>query len=332
MADVSIRDVAAHAGVSVSTVSNALNRPETVSRRAIGRVLTAIDELGYVPNVAARQLRAGRSNSFGLAVINITNPFFSEVTLGAEEAAEKDGYSILVGNSYDSLDRQNRHLELFELQRVDGVLIAPLEDQPESIERFRNRGVPVVLVDRRDRTGNFSSVWLDDAEGGRLAVNHLVQGGARHVAFMGGPLTVRQMSDRLDGARAAAEAAGVRLTEFGTDTLNPGLGRELGERIVRMPESERPDAIFAANDVLALGVLQSLIGGGLRIPDDIAIIGYDDIEFAAAAIVPLSSVHQPAYDMGAKAAELLMRQLAEPDERFSAQFEPVLTIRASTRS
>jgi LacI family transcriptional regulator len=317
----------------VSTASNAVNKPELVSKAAAAKVAEAIRALGYVPNVAARQLRAGRSNAIGMAVINIANPFFSEVVLGAEDAAERAGYSVIVGNSYDSFDREARYLDLFERNRLDGVLLAPLGDSLELLDRFQQRNVPVVLVDRVDPSGTFSSVSLDDALGGEMVADHLIASGCRHIAFIGGPSRMTQIRNRYEGCRARVEAAGIRMTLFTTDTLNVGLGRELAHTIAALPEADRPDGVFAGNDELALGLLQGLLQLGLRIPEDISVVGYDDIDFAAAAIVPLTSIRQPSREMGASAAQTLVAQLDAPDRAVSqVRFTPELIVRQSTRA
>ena len=266
-----------------------------------------------------------------MAVINIANPFFSQVVLGAEEAAQRAGYDVIVGNSYDSNERESRYLELFERQRLDGVLIAPVGNSLRSLDRFRERGVPVVLVDRIDKLNEFTSVSLDDVLGGTMAAEHLLENGRRHIGFIGGPFHVTQMTDRLEGSRRVVEGAGARFTVFETSTLNPTLGRELGESIANLPPADRPDAIFAANDEMALGVMQSLMRRGIRIPEDIAIVGYDDIDFAAAAIVPLTSVRQPSFEMGSRAAELLVQKLGGDDSAESSRFLPELIVRQSTR-
>ncbi|WP_341955525.1 LacI family DNA-binding transcriptional regulator [Microbacterium sp. LWH13-1.2] len=332
MPDIGLRDVAERAGVSIGTVSNALNRPELVSESAAARVAEAVDELGYVPNIAARQLKAGRSDAIGFSVINITNPFFADLAFGAEEQALTAGYSVLVGNGFDSAERESRYLDLFERQRVDGVLIAPVEYHEEYLQRFRRRGVPVVLVDQRHPRGEFSSVSVDNRLGGRIAAQALLDGGCRHLAFIGGPKSREQMNERLTGLHEVADAAGVRTTLIETTTLNTGLGREIGEQIADLPAADRPDGIFAGNDHLALGLLQGLVGRGLRVPEDISLVGYDDIEFAGAAVVPLTSVRQPAREMGARAIELLMHHLAGSDDPIEARFVPELVVRASTRS
>lgn len=332
---VDIRDVAASAGVSVSTVSNALNKPELVSRSAAAKVAEAIDRLDYVPNIAARQLRAGRSNAIGMAVMNIANPFFSALVLGAEEVAERAGYSVIVGNSNDSPARQARHLELFDRQRLDGVLLSAVGEVDELLVRFRKRKVPVVLVDRVDPHGTVPSVSLDDVLGGRIATEHLIAGGSKRLMFLGGPFQVQQVFDRFAGFKAAAAENDVRLTTFELDTMNPRVGRELGEKLAAMPSGDRPDGIFAANDELALGVMQSLLRNGIRVPEEISIVGYDDIDFAAAAIVPLTSVRQPATEIGNRAMELLLDELTDGSadrgsEPALVRFEPQLVIRQSS--
>ncbi|WP_217423956.1 LacI family DNA-binding transcriptional regulator [Agromyces sp. Marseille-P2726] len=332
---VSVRDVAAAASVSVGTVSNVLNRPDKVAPATVARVTAAIEELGFVRNDAARQLRAGRSRSIGLVVLDVRNPFFTDVARGAEDRAAEEGMTILVGNSDENSDREGSYLDLFEEQRVHGVLISPLTDDLPRLERLRSRGTPVVLVDRESADRRFSSVAVDDVAGGSLAVRHLVETGRRRIAFVGGPRSIRQVVDRLEGARlAAADHPDVTLEVVETESLTVLQGRAAGEAIRARPASERPDAIFAANDLLAVGVLQGLmIQGGVRVPEEIALIGYDDIDFASATVVPLSSIRQPASLIGYTAVDLLLKEasLGDDFERDHVVFQPELVVRDSTR-
>ncbi|MFK4761622.1 LacI family DNA-binding transcriptional regulator [Microbacterium sp. ZW T5_45] len=330
MPDIGLRDVAAHAGVSIGTVSNALNRPGVVSAKTAALVAASVEELGYVPHLAARQLKAGRSDALGLSVINIANPFFADIAFGAEERALASGYSIIVGNGLDSVAREARSLDLFERQRMDGVLLAPVEAAPEQLQRFRKRGVPVVLIDHRHP--QFSSVSIDHRLGGRLATQSLLDSGCRHLSFVGGPESRPQMVERLRGFREATDGLPVRTTVIDTTTLNTRLGREIADRIAGLPASDRPDGIFAGNDHLAIGMLQGLVARGIRVPEDIALVGYDDIEFAGAAVIPLTSVRQPATDMGARAVDLLLAHLSGSDEVVEARFTPELVVRSSTRT
>ncbi|HYP74017.1 MAG TPA: LacI family DNA-binding transcriptional regulator, partial [Microbacterium sp.] len=200
---ISVKDVAAAASVSVGTVSNVLNRPEKVAPATVERVQAAIDALGFVRNDAARQLRAGRSRSIGLIVLDSANPFFAEVARGAEERAAAQGMSVLLGNSGQEPERESAYLDLFREQRVNGVLLTPTVLDPGPVRRLADAGVTVVLVDGELPGSATPSVAVDDVEGGYLAVSHLLALGRRRIAFVGGPLSIRQVADRLAGARRA---------------------------------------------------------------------------------------------------------------------------------
>ncbi|MDY0908409.1 LacI family DNA-binding transcriptional regulator [Microbacterium sp. CFBP9034] len=330
---ISVKDVAALARVSVGTVSNVLNRPDKVAPATVERVQSAIDELGFVRNDAARQLRAGRSRSIGLVVLDVRNPFFTDVARGAERRAADDDLSILLGNSDDDPARESSYLDLFEQQRVHGVLITPVDDVSRRLEGLRSRGIPAVLVDRPSDGMDFSSVSVDDVAGGRLAVAHLIESGRRRIAFVGGPSTVRQVADRLEGARSAvAQHPDASLEVIETGALTVLEGRAAGEGLRDRDAADRPDAVFAANDLLAVGLLQALVMlGSVAVPDDIAIIGYDDIDFSAATVVPLSSIRQPSELIGRRAVELLLDEVDGVAEREQVVFQPELVVRESTR-
>ena len=333
MPAVSIRDVANRAGVSVGTVSNVLNRADKVSPAAVQRVTAAIEELGYVRNDAARQLRAGRSTSVGLIVLDVRNPFFTDVARGAEDAATLAGLSVLLGNSDENVARESTYLDLFEEQRVHGVLISPFGDVTPRLARLRSRGIPAVLVDRLSADRSFSSVSVDDVAGGRLAVEHLLGAGRNRIAFAGGPMEIRQVSDRLEGARqAVAGRPGATLEVLTTAALTVLEGRVVGQALLARPAGERPEAVFAANDLVAMGLLQALVmNGTLLVPGDIALIGFDDIDFASAAVVPLSSVRQPSQLIGETALRILLEEAADPDlAPQQVVFQPELVVRAST--
>jgi len=331
---VSIRDVARRAGVSVGTVSNVLNRPDTVAPATVARVQRAIEDLGYVRNEAARRLRAGRSSSVGFIVLDVRNPFFTDLARGAEDEAMRRGLMILLGNSDEDIAREATYLDLFEEQRVHGLLISPYGDVAERLTRLRERGIPAVLVDRRSPDESFSSVAVDDVAGGRMAAQHLVDIGRRRIAFVGGPRQIRQVSDRLEGARQIVEGTpGATLEEIPTAALTVIEGRKVGDQIMSRPADERPDAIFAANDLVATGILQAVVMRDARaVPEQIAIIGFDDIDFASASVVPLSSVRQPAQLMGRTALQILVEEAADPSlEPRHVTFQPELVVRASTQ-
>lgn len=329
----SVKDVAARAGVSIGTVSNVLNRPEKVAASTVRRVQAAIAELGFVRNDAARQLRAGSSRAIGMVVLDIGNPFFSDLARGAEEKAASSGHSIILGNSDEKAERELDYLDLFEEQRMHGVLISPVGDIEPRLEQLRRRGTPVVLVDRSSGSGHFSSVSVDDVAGGSLALEHLVALGRRRIAYVCGPEQIRQVADRLEGALAVvARHPNVTLEVLSYPAMTVHGGNEAGSEIARRSPEDRPDAVFAANDLMALGVLQSLVMlGDVSVPGDVALIGYDDISFARAAVVPLSSIRQPSAAIGATAVEILLSEAADPGlQHRTVVFQPELVVRDST--
>ncbi|NEN05609.1 LacI family transcriptional regulator [Diaminobutyricibacter tongyongensis] len=335
MPSVSVRDVAALAGVSVGTVSNVLNRPDKVADDTVSRVQLAIQKLGFVRNDAARQLRAGHSRAIGLVILDVGNPFFTDLARGAEDQASAAGYSIILGNSDEKAERESAYLDLFEEQRVRGVLISPFGDIEPRLRRLRDRGIRAVLVDRTSADTSFSSVSVDDVAGGALAVEHLIETGRRRIAFVGGPFEIRQVADRLEGARAAvARHEGVSLEVIPVSALSVVEGRLAGESIVARAHDERPDALFAANDLIATGLLQALfMRGTVRVPDEVALIGYDDIDFASAAVVPFSSIRQPSALIGATAVQLLLDEAGDAELKpRQVVYQPELVVRASTRA
>jgi LacI family transcriptional regulator len=334
---VSIKDVAARAGVSVGTVSNVLNRPERVAEETRTRVQLAIIALGFVRSEPARQLRAGRSRTIGLLVLDAANPFFADVSRGAEEAAARAGLAVILCNSGQDATKESSYLNLMAEQRVQGLLLTPVDADPIRLSRLVERGMPVVLLDRRAEGAGMCSVSVDDVSGGELAVSHLLEMGHERVAFIGGPTTIAQVKDRLQGARNALARAGRdpdSLVCITTTSMTVAAGREAGERLGGLPVKRRPTAAFCGNDLLALGLLQEMIRQGLNVPNDVAIVGYDDIEFAAAAAVPLTSVRQPRHLLGKTAADLLLEETQDPQNHIHRQieFEPDLVVRASTRS
>ena len=331
MAAVSVRDVARRAGVAVGTVSNVLNRPEKVTPATRELVRKAIAELGFVRNDAARQLRNGHSRSVGMITIDGTNPFFAELVTGAEDAANERGLTILNGNSRRDVEREAGYVSLFTEQRTLGILISPAADDSDELFAALERSkTPTVVLERDATGGGLSSVSVNNTAGGRLAVEHLRQQGCRRIMVAAGPLSVRTARERVRGAQAAAD---VELVYADHDVAG---GVALAQQILARPVKERPDAVFAANDLIAIGLLRALlVEGSISVPSELAVIGFDDIDFAAAAAVPLSSVSQPARTMGGTALELLVEQTAARAENNGYEprhivFEPELVLRQSS--
>ncbi|MCB2411861.1 LacI family transcriptional regulator [Demequina sp. TTPB684] len=332
---VSVRDVALRAGVSVGTVSNVLNRPSRVRPDTIAKVSAAIAELGFVPNAAARQLRAGKSTSIALIVLDIGNPFFTDVALGVERRAALEGMSVLLANSGDDAEREGQQLDLFERQRVAGVLVVPVGDAEPRLTQLRQRGIPVVLVDRRAGESTLPSVAVDDVAGGEMAARHLLDTGRRRLACVGGLDGIRQVADRRAGAaKAVADVDGATVEVIPSNALSLDAGIQLGEGLRERVARGEIDGILAANDLVAIGVQQGLLAGPtqVRIPADVGLVGYDDIQFAAAAVVPITSVRQPRDLIGATAVELLLAEHDVDGARVEQHvvFTPELVVRASS--
>jgi LacI family transcriptional regulator len=330
----SVKDVAARAGVSLGTVSNVLNKPDRVSAGTRARVEAAMSELGFVRNESARQLRAGSSRTLAYVMLDAGNPFFTDVAGGMETAAEDADLSLVLCNSGQLERRETAHLELLQQQRVQAILVTPVNPEAPTLDDVRRRGTPVIIVDRTRDDTSFCSVAVDDHLGGRIAIEHLVDRGHTRVAFVGGPLELGQVRDRLVGAREAWAEAGLPeddLSVVAVPSLDVASGREAGSRLFGIPSSRRPTAAFCCNDLVALGLLQHAITHGVRVPEGLAILGYDDIEFAAAAAVPLSSVRQPRAELGAAAAELALEEAHDPGhEHRQILFTPELVARSST--
>lgn len=331
----SIRDVAEHAAVSVGTVSNVLNNPTLVADRTRQRVEQAIRELSFVRNGSARQLRAGTSSAVGAIVLDLANPFFTEVARGVEDRLAEDGYILILCSSDEQQARERRHLHLLEEQGVGGVLITPTDRDISVLDDIRRRGTTVVLLDRTSPNADMCSVAVDDVKGGELAAAHLVSLGHRRLGFVNGPLKIRQCADRRKGVRRALRAAGLpvadSLAEVTVSSLKADGGEEGLGRLIDQPDP--PSAIICVNDLIALGVLRGLMARGVRVPGQMAVVGYDDVEFASMLATPLTSVRQPKYQLGWTAADLLMAEVLQGPAHThqQIQFQPELVVRESSR-
>ena len=335
MVPASIKEVAAHAGVSISTVSNVLNRPEMVAKATLEKVRAAIAELGFVRNESARQLRVGRSRTIGLVVLDVANPFFTDVARGVEDEASRASLAVILCNTDDRERRENHYLDLLEEHRVQGVLITPVASEGSRLAGLQSRGTPVVLVDSASASLAQCSVAVDDVLGGEIAVSHLLAAGHNRIAYIGGPRSLHQVADRHSGAVRAMVRDGRNpedLAVVRADSLDVASGRRAGAEWLSLPPRGRPTAAFAVNDLVALGFLQEVTRNGIRIPGDVAVVGYDDIEFAAAAAIPLTSVRQPRRQLGRTAARLLLEEVADPAHHHrQVIFEPELIIRQSSQ-
>jgi LacI family transcriptional regulator len=324
--------VARRAGVSKSTVSNALNRPEIVNERTRERIDRAIQELGFVPNTHARLLGGGPSQMLGLVVLDITSPFFMEAARAVERVASDANQVVILCNSESSPEKEQRLLRMLAAQDVRGILLTPATSEAVEARAGDGAPMPTVFLDFQG-TADDCSVAVDDVAGARLATTHLLELGHRRFAFVGGPRDLRQFAQRALGMRETLREAGLDPALALREVTMPGFGIVDGVAAAdELLTGQRPTAVFCGNDMMAFGVFRALTAAGIRVPDDVALVGYDDNDFAADWIVPLTSVRQPTNELGERAARLLLEHSAG-DPRHAHQqivLDPELIVRASS--
>jgi len=310
---VTIHDIARECGVNVSTVSRSLNGSYGVNDETRQKVIDAARRLNYVPNRVARGLATGRSQSLALLISDIRNPFFAEVARGAEDAAFAAGFDLILGNADLDRERQMRYLRSLVAKRVDGLIINSVSGLEESeVDELLDYGIPIVLLNRSDNVQTISTVSGDNVEGGYLAGQYLIGLGHRNIAHLSGPKQHGNLTERAKGFLKAVHQAGdaVRAVVLHGDQNQLG-----GYLLTRKLLSSQPTvtAISTANDAMAFGVIRALLEHGKKIPADISLVGFDNLELAAILQPPLTTVHQPKYEMGEAAVQILLRQIARPE-------------------
>ena len=305
-----IRDVARLANASVASVSNVFNTPDRVSATLRARIGKVAAELGYAPNPAARSLRKGCSNLIGLIVADITNPFFTELVDVIERAASRLGYSVLLCNSAEDPAREQNHLDVLRAQRIDGLIMAPTGRPSRTIARsLATLRFPVVLIDRALDELGFDTVSLDNQMAASSAVLHALDQGHRRIGFINGSVRLRTAAHRLSGYRDALLSRGV--------PVDPAMIREAAFRerdayeaaVALMSNKLPPTAVFAANNLMTIGLLRALSDLGLRCPEQVSVIGMDDFPWAEAFTPPLTAVAQPVGPMGEAALRLVLGRI-----------------------
>jgi LacI family transcriptional regulator len=322
-----MRDVAKRAGVSVATVSNVLNRPQIVAEPTQDRVRTAMQELGFVRNGSARQLRAGRSNVVCLMVPGFA-AYFDEVAMGAEERAAENGLAIFVCSAHGDPVKEESYLRVLMEQRVRGILLTRVSEVFLRPEVSLTPHVPVVLVDLESPLKDHCSTSVDDEHGGELAVRHLHDLGHRQIAWVG-PSADPQIASRARGVRKAARELGIEVIDIETPArLVANVGRVAARELHRIGV---PTGVICANDQAAVGMETELTSIGYSIPRDVSIVGFDDIEFAGSSMVPLTTVARHPSALGASAIDLLLAGCGDDDHVHSQVVYPSeLIVRDST--
>lgn len=325
-----IKDVAARAGVSVGTVSNVLNDLPSVTPENYDRVRKAVEELGFVRSDIAHQLRRGMSKSVALVVLSTYNAFYSALAEACAVAVERFGATLILGSSAQSREREGRYIAVFEEQRVRGLLLVPVGEIPDRAAEMHERGTPVVIFDGHADLERYCSVSLDSEASGYLAISHLAQTGRVRLMVVGGPAA--QIYDRLAGARRATEELGLQLDFLETGDMTIDIGADAADAIARIPIARRPTGIFAANDLIAAGLASRFSGTHhIRVPQDIAIVGHDDIDVGRLMTVPLTTVRQPIQEMADAAVRLIQEEAdsTSPHSHVRLTFAPELVVRTS---
>lgn len=311
---VTVRDVARRAGVSTSTVSHVLNQTRFVSDDLRERVMAAMRELDFQPNAAARMLSLKRSNTIGLIVSDIRNPFFSSITRGVEDVAQENGYTVVLCNSDENLLRETACLKALQSRQVDGVLLASAGAADDFAGRLVQAGFPIVLVDRDLPDIDAPAVLLDNEGAAYSAVQHLIERGHLRIGMLSGRHSISTTTERIAGYERALREAGIepdaRLVISGESTSEGGA--EATHALMEI--QPRATAIFSGNNLMSIGALHAISSRGLNVPDDVALVGFDDFPFPwSDAFRPhLTTVAQPTYELGRRSAETLVQMLKQP--------------------
>ena len=329
-----IGDVARRAGVSPMTVSRYINNSGYISQATRERVERAIAELGYVPNALARGLRFKQTRTIALIVTDITNPFFTTLARGAEDAASEQGFNVIFCNTDEDEAKEAEYLKMLLQKQVDGILLVPAKCSGDSISLLQSRSVPLVVLDRWVPGIRADVVRGDSEQGAYQLARHLLDLGHRRIAILSGPPWVTTATDRVAGYRRALSEASLDVDE--SLIFHDAFSQEGGYRMARLALSRRPTptALLAGNNFIAVGAFRALQEASLRVPDDMSLVAVDDLPLPIAMDPFLTVAAQPAYEMGRRATELLLRGLMEgrsPDDEPTEIVLPVsMVVRRST--
>lgn len=330
---VTIRDVAERAEVSVATVSHVINGTRKVAPDTAARVRRAMEELDYQPNAVAQSLRTRTTHVIGVLVSDITNQFFATLVRGAEDAAVAAGYSVIVCNSDEDPSKEDSYVRLLLRRKMDGLLIAPVRDGASpAVQELTERRMPFVFIDRKTAGVSVDAVLSDNVGGAYRATRHLIERGHRRIGIVLGIPEATTTEERLAGYRQALEQAGVPFSEdlvaWGGYRIEGG--RQAAVQLLSRPDS--PTAIFSTNNLMTVGVLQELFNRGIKIPEGMAVVGFDDLEWAELVHPSLTVVAQRPYEMGHRAVELLLERLGSRgrEEHTEVRIGVELKIRRST--
>jgi DNA-binding LacI/PurR family transcriptional regulator len=305
-----MKDVAAHAAVSVATVSAVLNGNKYVSSGLTQRVRESIKQLGYERNSLAQGLKMQTSHAIGLIISDITNPFFTSVVRGVEDVANTRNFSLILGNTDEDLKKEKSYIRLLESKRADGLIVAVTAGSHEYLHAWPAQHLPLVSIDRSLFALGIDSVLVDNVAGACKAVEHLIKLGHRRIGVVTGIPGITTTEERLTGYKQALEAHGIPFDPTLVAVADSRVeGGRFGTLQLLTQGTTRPTAFFVMNGLMVIGALQAITKVGLRCPQDIALVGFDDFEWAAVMHPRLTTVRQPTYEIGQRAAQLLFERL-----------------------
>jgi LacI family transcriptional regulator len=321
-----IRDVAKMAGVSTSTVSHVINQTRFVSQETQARVREAMRQLNYTPNNIAQSLRRQRTNTIGVLLPTTANPYFGGILAAIEAASFERGHNLIIGNANDNPEREQAYLQVLISQQIAGMLLISTGDIPQSVARLRDQKVPVVVVDRPTGDTSVDEVWTDNRQGGYLATRHLLDHGHEQIACITGPDNLINSRQRYQGYVDALQKAGQPIdnARIGAGLFDPVSGYEATRELL----AARPDttAIFACNDLMAIGAIRAIYEADGAVPDDVSVVGFDNISMSAYTTPQLSTVDQPIQDVGRIAVKRLLDRVENPDAPHTQDVLPVQLI------
>lgn len=328
-----MKDIARLAGVSTSTVSHVINKSRFVSDEIAERVNNAAQQLNYAPSALARSLKMNRTKTIGMLVTTSTNPFFGEVVKGVERSCYHQGYNLILCNTEGDNQRMKASINTLLQKRVDGLLLMCSTLEGERLDVFdRYPDIPIVVMDWGPILSASDKIQDNSLQGGYMAAKHLIECGHKEIGCITGPLIRHQAQMRYEGYKRALAEAGIAMNPdwiVESDFECEG-GYQAFEKLYQ--RGKLPSALFVSNDMMAMGVIQAASQRGLRIPDDLSLIGYDDVHIAKFMTPALTTIHQPKYRLGKAAVDTLLYRLENPDTTAQVvQLEPTLVVRNSVR-
>lgn len=326
-----MREVAELAGVSITTVSHVINKTRNVSEELTERVHAAMEDLNYQPNLLARGLRKKESKTLGVILPDITNNFFADIARGIEDTSFQHGFSVIICNTDDDIAKEMTYSRALSEKQVDGIIFVAAGKSADQVRSLQEQQLPVVIVDRPIADITADTVLTDNAKGGWLATKHLIDLGHHRIACIMGPSILEPAAQRMYGYRKAMQEAGLPVEDNWIVRSNFRFegGREAAIKLLSLPKP--PTGLFASNDLMAIGVISAAKGLGLTIPDDLSIVGFDDILFSKIFNPALTTINQPKYEIGVMATDMLLDRIENPQLPTRREmFDTNLVVRAST--